>query len=450
VISYSTLLVLATTTLLGAIAGVLGSFAVLRGRALVGDLLAHAALPGLCVGFLLVGRRELGAMLLGAVIAGVAAVTLMTFIARNRRTKEDAALGIVLSVFFAAGIVLLSVIQNLPTGGAKAGMEAYLYGQAAGINRTDLLVIATIAALALLVLLLFRKEFQLVTFDPEFARVQGWPVMALDLGILGLITLVTMAGLPAVGVILMAALLVIPPAAARFWTDRIGRMLLTAAIVGGGSGILGTLISAGILPIRWPGEESVASELPTGPTIILCGSAIFLLSVLFAPHRGLAAKAIQLAILRTRIAADHLLRTLYELGEQDGALDQGRSWQAIRRARRWSGAELIIAAFWARIQGWISFSGNLPRLTPQGIQQAETLVRSHRLWELYLIDRAGIAPDHVDRDADAVEHWLTGELVSALEVPLREKGEVLKAPGEVPQSPHPTMAEERKPEGGDA
>lgn len=269
-ILYNTLVVLVGVSLLAASAGLIGCFAVLRRRALTGDALAHAALPGLCLGYLAVGERHLPAMLAGAFVSGILGILLIAFLRRYSRIKEDAAIGIVLSVFFGAGIVLSQMIQRWP-GGSRAGLESFIFGKTAGMNSEDVYWITSLSALTLAAVLLLYKEFKLVAFDPDFARVQGWPVFPLDLALMGLLALAVVVGLPAVGVLMMAALLIIPPATARFWTDRLGVMLILSA----GLGILAGLVGAAL--------SDAHERLPTGPAIILTATVFFLVSALAAP-----------------------------------------------------------------------------------------------------------------------------------------------------------------------
>jgi manganese/zinc/iron transport system permease protein len=421
-VSYLTLIVVIGTSLLGSVAGVLGSFAVLRRRALVGDLLSHAALPGLCLAFLVLGSRQFVGMLVGALLTGLLGVATITFIARWTRTKDDAALGIVLSTFFGLGIVLSSLIQNMAGGGSKAGLETYIYGQAAGMVLGDVLLMAGVSAAALVVLAVFYKEFKLLSFDPGFARAQGWPTLALDMTMMGLLAVVTVIGLPAVGVVLMAAMLVMPGAAARFWTHRLGQMLLLAAAIGALMGTVGTLISAGAVD-AWLGFHVLGEEwssLPTGPVIVLCGTAMFLFSVLFAPQRGALARAWQGLRLRVRTAEENLLRTLFERSEVRRAQMAVVPPEELLRARAWNRARAgwIIAR--AARRGLVRRLPAGVQLTETGLAEAQRLARIHRLWELFLIEGAQIAPDHVDRDADSIEHMLTPQLVEKLEARLAE------------------------------
>ena len=188
--TYNTLIVLTGTSLLGASSGLVGSFAVLRRQALVGDALAHAALPGLCLAFLILDQRSLPAMLFGAFISGLVGIATIAALKRLTRIKEDAAIGIVLSVFYGGGVVLSRLIQDRTPSGSKAGLETYILGKTAGMIRQDVYWIAAAALLCLLLLFLLYKEFKVVAFDPEFARVQGWPAFVLDVLLMTMIAVI--------------------------------------------------------------------------------------------------------------------------------------------------------------------------------------------------------------------------------------------------------------------
>ncbi|MFN3928955.1 MAG: metal ABC transporter permease [Thermoflexus sp.] len=259
--------------LIGAVGGVLGTFALLRRQSLLGDAMSHAALPGIVLAFLLTESRDLPLLLAGASLSAWLGALLTVLIPRRSRIRPDTALGLVLSVFFGLGIVLLTIAQRRPTA-AQAGLERFLFGQAATMLQRDVVAIALAAGFILLVILLFWKEFKILAFDPAFAAAVGLPVMALDALLTTLIVLAIALGLQAVGVVLMSAVLVAPAAAARQWTDRLERMVILAAGFGAISGLLGTWLSS------WIGR------LPTGPTIALCASGIALLSLLLAPRRG--------------------------------------------------------------------------------------------------------------------------------------------------------------------
>lgn len=296
IFTYNTILVLLGTSLLGAASGLIGAIAVQRRQALAGDVFAHAALPGLCLAFMVVGERHLPALLLGAFLSGIVGLVLVTIITRASRIKQDAALGIVLSTFFGLGIVLSRIVQNQTETGSKAGLDSYILGKTAGIIASDVYLIGLSALVCLLMILLLFKELKLVSFDADFAQSQGWPVRRLDLLLIGMLGLVVVMGLSAVGVVMMAALLILPGVSARFWTDRFSVMLFLSALFGIVTGCIGTILSA------------MYANLPAGPIIVLVGSGLFLLSAIVAPRRGIIArwrtsKQIDLGLLPPEVVA---------------------------------------------------------------------------------------------------------------------------------------------------
>lgn len=272
---YNTRIVLLSVSLLGAGAGIVGSFAMLRRRALVGDALAHASLPGLCIALLLTGEPQVSVMLFGAAITGLLGIGVLTVLRHWTRVKEDVAIGIVLSVFFGLGVVLLQKIQRLPDVDA-AGLTSYLMGSAAVLSREDRNWIILFFVVTLIMTSLFYKEFKLFAFDPGFAASQGWPTVLLDILLMGLLVFAVVVGLSSVGVVMIAALLITPAASARFWTNRLSRMLAIAAVLGAVSGALGAWIST------FPNCHA-----PTGATIVLVSGGLFVLSWLFGSRRGL-------------------------------------------------------------------------------------------------------------------------------------------------------------------
>lgn len=409
---FNTTMVVAGATLLGLAAGVIGVFAMLRKRALVTDALSHATLPGIALAFLAAGwfgtqGRSLPVLLLGAAASGVLGVVCIQAILRFSRLSEDAAIGIVLSVFFGAGVVGMSYIQaNAPDN--AAGLNGFIYGQAATMRPADVALMAGIAAAAVVAAVLLLKEFALVCFNADFARVEGWPVGAIDLAMMALVVTVTVAGLQAVGLILVVAMLIIPPVAARFWTERLRWLVVIAGAVGALSGYLGSVVSA-LLPRK-----------PAGAVIVLTSGAVFAFSLLAAPARGVVASAIRRLRLRLRIAGDHLLESA-RLRNAD-VLDD----QAIRRlaaSRGWS------APFRWLVLRALRHSGMLgPRdargvvVTEAGRRRGARVARNHALWEQYLISYADVAPGHVDWSADQVEHVLSDELIAELERQLDRRG----------------------------
>ena len=271
---YTFMIVAIGASLLGAVSGALGTYAVLRRQSLLGDAISHAALPGIAIAFLLTGSKTPLILVLGAAIAGWLGTLFIMSIVRMTRIKYDSALGIVLSTFFGFGLVLHTLIQR--TGNAnQAGLDTFLFGQAATILERDVFTIGILGGIAILITLIFWKELKLLVFDEGFAASLGFSTRALDILLTSLLVIAIVLGLQAVGAVLMSAMLVAPAVAARQWTDRLSVMVLLAAFFGALAGVGGTIIS------------SSASRIPTGPTIVLCATVVVGFSIIFAANRGL-------------------------------------------------------------------------------------------------------------------------------------------------------------------
>jgi manganese/zinc/iron transport system permease protein len=398
----NTLYVLSGCMVLGAAAGLIGSFTFLRKRSLIGDALAHAALPGICVAFMLTGTKDPLWILAGATLSCWLGAISIEAIVRHTRVKEDSALGMVLSVFFGVGILLLTHIQKSGNA-AQAGLDKFSFGQAAAMVPKDVLVIGgTGLALALFVLLAY-KELKVISFDPEFAAGLGIPRRFIEMALATMVVLAVAIGLQAVGVVLMAALLVTPAAAARYWTERLSILLLLAAGFGACSGAIGAGISY------------AAPQMPTGPWMVVAVTGFFAVSLLAAPRRGIAARLVRQWRIRRRTARENILRTLYVLGERDGELARGRTISALQEHRSMNTGALRRAIERLSSEGLVAENRHGAfALTEAGIAQAARLTRLHRLWELYLTRKLELAADHVHDDAEEIEHILTPELEARL------------------------------------
>ena len=432
--NYNTRLVVSCTMLLGCACGLMGGFLLLRKRSLMGDTLSHATLPGVCIAFMvgvmLGGQgKSLPMLMFGATGTGVLGCATVLFIRNRSRIKDDAAMGIVLSVFFGAGVALLTMATKMPAG-AAAGLESFIYGKTASMVLSDFWLLTTVTVCVLVLSLLLFKEFRLLCFDESYAASQGWPVKRLDVLLLGLVTAVTVAGLQSVGLILIIAFLITPAAAARFWTDRLDQMLFLSALIGGVSGWLGASVSA-LIP-----------NMPAGALIVLVAASGFLFSMLFGVERGVCVRAYRQWNLKRSVGRQHLLRALYEILEADDVSeDQIRirsvPFRQVRGRRTWTDAQLrrYLASSYA--EGLIEQVGkeDVIVLTEVGVEAAAKVTRNHRLWEMYLIEYADVATSRVDRDADAVEHVLGEDMVTLLESKLQSTRPV--GASAVPVSPHP-------------
>jgi manganese/zinc/iron transport system permease protein len=280
-IPYNTLVVALGVAAVGFAAGVIGSLGLLRKRALAGDAAAHATLAGVAGAFLATGSRDLPVLLCGALVAAVTSLGVLVLIRRWTRTRDDAATAIVLGVSYGLGVVLLSGItaRGIPGGG---GLEQLLLGHTAALTAADAAVLAAVSVAAVAVLVVGFKEAVLVAFDPAFAAATGWPVTLVDYVLVALVAVMVVVGLPAAGAVLVTALVVIPPAAARQWTDRAATMLLLAGLIGLLAAVAGVAASTAV------------PRLATGPMIVLAAALIFAASLLLAPRlRGAARRGRQ-------------------------------------------------------------------------------------------------------------------------------------------------------------
>ena len=291
------------SAVLGIVSGALGSYAVLRKQSLLGDAMSHAALPGIAIAFLLTGSKISIVLILGAAIAGWIATLIIMGIVRSTRIKYDTALGMILSVFFGFGLVLLTIIQKRPDA-TQAGLDKFLFGQAAALLERDVITMAVLGSVAIATMLIFWKQFKLLSFDPDFGATLGFPMRFFDVVLTTLIVIAIVTGLQTVGVVLMSAMIVAPASAARQWTDRLGLMIFLSAVFGAVAGISGALLSSSI------------SRLPTGPTIVLCISAIVVISIFLAPARGLVWRWLRDRRNRGRLRLEGLLEDLYALALQ--------------------------------------------------------------------------------------------------------------------------------------
>ena len=429
---YNTRLVVICTMLLGCACGLMGGFLLLRKRSLMGDTLSHATLPGVGLSFMLLvalggDGKSLPILLAGAGITGVIGCAAVLFIREQTRIKDDAAMGIVLSVFFGAGVAILGVIQKMPEGSA-AGLESFIYGKTASMVMSDFQILVFITVCVITCSLLLFKEFRLLCFDENFAAVLGWPVKFLDLLLLALITAVTVAGLQAVGLILIIAFLITPAAAARFWTNQLDRMLMLSALIGAASGWIGASLSA-FFP-----------RLPAGAVIVLVAALFFVVSMLVGTERGVMIRFLRQSQLEKRMGRQHLLRALYEILEGGCVTEELNirtvPFRQIRGRRTWSDRQLRDYIRRAYNEGLVEAPNKADSilLTETGLVEAKQVTRNHRLWEIYLIEYADVATSRVDRDADMVEHILGDKMVTRLE----NKLQAYRIAGSlVPQSPHP-------------
>jgi manganese/zinc/iron transport system permease protein len=375
---------LIASCLLGLLCGIFGSFVVVRRMALTGDMLAHAILPGIVVAIILSPTRNPLVILGCALAAGFLGSSAMNHLLHRTRLKPDAVLALLLSVFFAIGIALISHFQT-------PGVQAFLFGQMAAVNAADLKLLFIITLTVLILLPFFYRHIHLLAFDPSYARLIGLPVKLIDALFFLLLTLVIVAAMQAVGVILVTAFLITPVVAAKYFARSLGRIICISVAIGIIAASAGVLISAS------------RPTLPTGPVITLLLTFLCLAAALLGPVRGRLPAFLRRRRERERILGEDVLKQLWHH-------EQGRPTNPLTFPD-------ISSKTLSRLVGResISHQNKAYMLTAEGREQATELVRAHRLWETYLTRHAAYKADHVHDDAERAEHWIDPELRRRLE-----------------------------------
>ncbi|MEQ8518809.1 MAG: iron chelate uptake ABC transporter family permease subunit [Cytophagales bacterium] len=394
-------LVTAGTVLLSISSALVGTFTFLKKKSLIGDAVAHSVLPGICLAFIISGNKDPLWIIMGAFISGWISILSIDFITNNSRIKEDTAIGLVLSVFFGFGIMLFVAIQHSGNPN-QSGLNNFLFGNAASLIGKDLITFSALSLLLVFIVFIFYKEFKLMTFDRQYARTIGLPLKLMEFILSTLTVLAIVAGIQAIGVVLMAAMLITPAAAAKFWTDRLFYMLILAALFASLSSFAGAVISF------------MAPAMPTGPWIVVVISLIAMLSFFIAPGKGIINKWWRKRQNQLKILEENILKTFYLLGESGAEAQNGRSIEDLNKRRPWKKAVLMKGLSRLKNQGFLVFRNGHWYLTKIGLSKGQRVVRLHRLWELYLTEYLKIAPDHVHEDAETIEHVITPELEKSI------------------------------------
>lgn len=344
------------TAVLGAVTGMLGSFAVLRKQSLLGDAISHAALPGIALAFIITGAKDSNVLLIGALISGLIGTFWIRSIIKKTHLKSDTALGLILSLFFGFGMLLLTFIQKMPNAN-QAGLDKYLFGQAATLVVSDVWLMTIVTAICLFVLLLFWKEFKILLFDADFTKTLGFNTKTIDILITSFIVLAIVLGLQTVGVVLMSAMLLAPAAAARQWTNRLSTMVFLAALFGAFSGIFGTAISAS------------QNNLSTGPVIVLVAAVFVVFSFVFSPSRGLLFKQIRLIKNRRDLKLHKTLAFMYGIAETHEDISHPHAIKILNNFQGFAKSTLQKLVK----KNYVNLDGNMWSLTEEGFKTASNL-----------------------------------------------------------------------------
>ena len=334
----------------------LGSFAVLRKQSLLGDAISHAALPGIAIAFLITGAKDSNTLLLGALISGLIGTFWIRGIVTKTHLKSDTALGLILSLFFGFGMLLLTFIQRQPNAN-QAGLDKYLFGQAATLVESDVWMMAIVTGICLLVMLTFWKEFKILLFDADYTKTLGFNTKFIDILITSFIVLAIVLGLQTVGVVLMSAMLLAPAAAARQWTNSLSVMVFLAAVFGIFSGVFGTAISAS------------QNNLSTGPVIVLVAGVFVVFSFIFSPSRGLLFKQIRFLKNRRDLELHKTLAFMYHIAETHHNISHPHTIKILNNFQGYTKSTLQKLVD----RGYVTLDGTMWSLTSQGFKTAENL-----------------------------------------------------------------------------
>lgn len=389
-------------TIIGASSAVVGTFSFLKKKSLVGDAIAHAVLPGVCLAFIISQSRNSLFLILGAFLTGWLSLIVIEWIRNSSKLKEDTAIALTLSFSFGIGIMLLTYIQHQGNA-AQAGLESFLFGKAAAMTEQDIWIFSGVAMVLILVVILLYKELKLILFDESFAQSIGLPVRFINLLLSTITVLAVVTGIQAVGVVLMAAMLITPAATSRFWTNDIYKMIWISALLGAFSGVAGAYISF------------IAPRMPTGPWIVMIISIIALISFFIAPRRGIIAKWLQQKNLQEGILEENVLKAFYLLSEGDKELKLSRKVEDLAMMRQFPKKRLESTLKKLQKQSLLINENEYWSFTEKGFKKGKRVVKLHRLWELYLSTYLKIAPDHVHEDAETMEHIITPEIEAKLE-----------------------------------
>jgi len=384
---------LVASIMVGISCGLIGTYIMLRRLSLIGDALAHSVLPGVVIGFMISGKNPLG-LFLGALVAGILTSILISYVERNSKIKEDTSIGIIFTGAFALGILLVSQLKQV-----HIDLSSYLFGDVLGVSDSDLIMSSVITVFILISVILFYKQLLVTSFDPVMAYVIGISTSLVHYFLMTLLSMSIIAGLQSVGVILIIAMLITPPATAFLLTDKLKPLLILSVLIGVFSSVIGLYLSYHF-------------NFASGASIVLTAVVIFSLTFLFSPKEGVVQKyfrrkrnsGINLTedILKYLFNAEekHIEEDLFSKLSLELGLSQNKIISALKRTER---------------NGLISGDKNNYKLTEKGRELATKLVRSHRLWETYLTEKNIVDMDSIHQDAEKYEHILSDDLIAEID-----------------------------------
>ncbi|HWA05375.1 MAG TPA: iron chelate uptake ABC transporter family permease subunit [Ignavibacteria bacterium] len=378
---------------IGISCGLIGTYIMLRRMSLIGDALAHAVLPGVVVSFMVAGKSEV-ALFVGAVVSGILTVLLIGFVNRNSKIKEDTSIGIIFTGAFALGILLVSQLKQV-----HIDLSSYLFGDVLGVSTGDITLSMIIMAVIILCIVLFYKQLLLTSFDPTMAMTIGISTTLVHYMLMTLLSMSIVAGLQSVGVILIIAMLITPPATAYLLSNNLKKILLLSAAFGTISAVTGLYLSYHF-------------NFASGASIVLVAVALFMLAFLFSPKEGVVTKLIRRRSASKLVLIEDVIKLSYRFKDEPGKtelVDKIANELGISNGRVESAIKTLIG------KELMSRTNGTYNLTDEGVKYALRLVRTHRLWETYITNKNVVDIEHIHPEAEKVEHVLTEDMVDELD-----------------------------------
>ena len=407
---------LIASTMVGITCGILGAFIVLRNMSLIGDALSHAILPGVVVAFVILGYNTFG-FFFGSVVAGLLSAVAITWIQHNIKTKNDAVIGIVFTAMFSIGVIGISSISRT---GVHLDLKDFLFGNVLGDGDDDLIMTGAVMILVVLSIVIFYRYLFASTFQPTIASTMGIPVKWMHYYLMLLLSFAVVAAMQTVGVILVVAMLITPASTALLLRDRLPSVLILSGLIGFISSLAGLVIS-------------ILYEMPPGPAIAVTATVFYLLAAMLSPEKGLMGRWFRHKQQERKIKLEDILKEAFKMSFSQNvdkhALSKklGDSPSRIQRLISILSSQKLIQS---------NTAGGI-QLTEAGNDQANKLIRAHRLWESYLVNEMGMDASQIHPEAEKYEHLLTSEQVD----------EVDKRLGYPPLDPHgsPIPSRDNKP-----
>lgn len=384
---------LVASSMVGVMCGIIGCFIVLRNMSLIGDAIAHAILPGVVIAFVTVGYSTIG-FFIGSTIAGLFTAVAITWIQHNVKTKNDAAIGIIFTVMFSLGVIGISEVSSHK--GVHLDLKDFLFGTVLGVSNEDIMLTGIVMVYVIISVILFYRYLFITTFQPTIAATMGISVKMIHYFLMLLLSFAVVSSLRTVGVILVVAMLITPAATALLISDKLKNVLIISAVIGLLSAVFG-LVGAIIL------------ETTPGPAMCVMATIFYFLTVIFSPKKGMIAKFVRLNQQRAKVEQEDIIKQTFKQAEGTTTL------AALSGKLSLSTAKIKKHFNKLSTEGIVSMDGQSISLTAKGIQQGNELVRAHRLWESFLVDKAGMSEAEIHEDAERVEHLLTREEIDDLD-----------------------------------